>query len=149
MRFAAWHDSLQMPALLTPWSLAHFASGVVAAACARAFSRAGFGDAFRTWLVLHLLYELKDQVRAALGHLGPTRGYQPLPLSHTTNNSPLNTAGDQTASALGFVLAWTLRAPLVEAAAASALLFVVLASSAMSRSGTEAIPLWQVWDRRD
>lgn len=141
MRAVAWVDAVQRPALLTPWSLAHLASGVAAAAVARrAFPRAGFGDAFRAWLVLHLAYELKDQAAAAL--------MPPLPLRHTNNNSPLNTAGDQTSAAAGFALAWALRATPLDALAACALLFLALSSAAMSGSGA-GTPLWRVWDSRD
>jgi hypothetical protein len=141
---AGWQDSVQHPALLTPWSLMHFGSGCVASAVLRQVDPGiAFHHALTYWITLHMVYELKDVGLAALQL--SLRGA--LAADDPTNNSPLNSGGDQVCSALGFVLAWVSRASVLESVIVLALMGVVLASSRMS-ADRRAISLTRIWADR-
>jgi hypothetical protein len=73
-------------ALVTPWTLIHFAMGVVAHGVGVYF-KLDIWKAFAILMVVHFLYEVKDQTRAR------------------KSNSLPNSIADQVFAALGFLIA--------------------------------------------
>lgn len=86
MKLYATGEGPSAPAWLTPWSIVHFASGIVAHGVG-VYSKLDVWVAFAVWMVVHLLYEAKDQTRAR------------------ASNSLPNSFADQAVAALGFGIA--------------------------------------------
>ena len=86
LRLASASDDPAHPALLTAWSIVHFAVGVAAHSATLRF-RLSTARGFAVLMVLHALYEVKDQTVTA------------------GRNSLVNSFADQAVAALGFLAA--------------------------------------------
>ena len=141
---AARHDSAALPAVLTPWTVMHVASGGLAyAALAAALPRAPGAARLGLWFALHAAYEAKDFYFT----------YVAAPAPGQPSNSWPNSLGDQAAGMLGYALAARLRARPLGAALAMAAAVLLLSSplfaehrhqdAARARSGWSApTSLW-------
>ena len=137
MRLLAFRDDDRRPALLTPWTLVHVASGIGAYVMWRTlFPRVRLGTAAAVWFACHLAYEAKDFYRTYV---------RPKPGGYM--NSWQNSVGDQTAGVLGFLLAAYTNMPMYAVTLTVFLLYGLLVSSLLSADG-KGTSMERVWSTR-
>lgn len=91
-------DYLDQPALVTPWSLVHFAFGMLSHSLAVYAGNILFG--FVCFFLAHLMYEVKDMFFAYV------KEEEDQQHAHTRKvNSFLNCVGDQLLACFGFLFA--------------------------------------------
>jgi hypothetical protein len=125
VKLIGWRDDWRQQAvLLTPWSLSHFACGLLVGSASFAFRR-GFKASFVAWSLLHLCYEATDVYMA---YSDDVKDGAP--------NSFANSVADQAVAMLGFLLAWYARLSMPVAVTAALLMYFVLISPYLSPEGT-------------
>lgn len=135
VKIAAWYDDrFLQQALLTPWSAAHAAVGVVAASL---MSRKlmTFKVAFAWLSILHACYEAKDVYYAYFVPGGAA-------------NSFVNSVADQAVSMLAFCAAWRARVDLPIALLFAVMCFAYLFSPLSTPTGIVAPNVRAVWHER-
>ena len=97
MRFIGIHDSKEQPTVVTPWSYMHVVSGVLLFAVISCAQPKAWGpvSTFVIASLIHACYEAKDLYRSY--------GSQT-----DTNNSWMNSLGDQACATVGMFLAFAM-----------------------------------------
>lgn len=137
-------DFVGAPAVFTPWSIIHFATGVLAHAMSH-YARLHPVTGFVIFFVLHGLYEAKDIIKTHYALRQP--GVDPMNVKDSLPNS----VGDQLSGLAGYVAAAYVlgRHTSIELAigwvAAS---FLVLASAGMAKPGSGSSTTVHVWEER-
>ena len=93
MIFYAFEDTIQKPAIITPWSIVHFLAGVVLYCYAKYLCKGLSSlNAVLVMLFIHTVYEIKDLMM----YIGFTSKN-----NYFTNNSLTNSIGDTIFALLG------------------------------------------------
>ena len=125
VRLFALRDCVNKPAVVTPWSMIHFSSGIAAHSVAllvvQKYSDVSMLTCFAAWAGLHLLYEIKDVYYA----------YEAEKSKRTDINSFANSMGDQFFAMIGFISALVV---LKEKNTITATLMMLVLSFAILRS---------------
>lgn len=139
VRVLGFDDSRYAPVLVTPWSLVHLASGVIAYACARAAGLSPIQGAL-VWQGVHGLYEAKDVYLAYAGG-GPK--------NRLVDNSWHNSVVDHALASIGYAVVSYLAPQLSIPLSVWALLaaFAVVMSPMMSPTG-HGVAAEDAWKHR-
>lgn len=138
MRFFGSSDSRENPAVVTPWHIMHFVSGIAWVSAAQNILNYSKERSIATGSFLHVCYELQDSLASY------TDMFYPQAL---TDNSFINSLSDQLTFEVGMRVAehkWNLR----DAVGVAALGVLLLSSPIFKSPGGQRFWTWNIWSNR-